>query len=134
MSKKNCRGWQRVGTSVFYAQNEINVEHNKRFYYSLSFEHTFLTDNDDTYFAHCFPYTYSDLQLRLKDIEKNPKVSIRNIGQTCLKNNIPIVEFCQEESHSIKKAIIILARQHPGETVGSFIMDEILSLLSKSSS
>jgi len=26
-----------------------------------------------------------------------------------------------------KKAIIIMARQHPGETVGSLIMDEILS-------
>ncbi len=43
-----------------------------RFYYTHSFTHVFEGDDGDTlYFAHCFPYTYSDLQDDLSRIEKD---------------------------------------------------------------
>ena len=32
-----------------------------RYYYTLTFTHTFEHDNDQVYFAHCFPFTYTDL-------------------------------------------------------------------------
>ena len=53
------------------------------------------------------------------------------IGNTCLKKNIPMVHIGQEDKNTNKKAIIFLARQHPGESVGSFIMDEIMCELTK---
>jgi len=30
------------------------------FYFTLTFTITFLHDDDEVYFAHCYPYTYSD--------------------------------------------------------------------------
>lgn len=41
-------------------------------YYSLTFTDTFKYDNDSIYYAHCFPFTYSDLVDDLSRIEKDP--------------------------------------------------------------
>lgn len=67
-SSKANKGWQRVGTNVTYEDNEIYVEYGKRFYRTLSFEYTFLQENNETSFAHCFPYTYNSLKLKLKSM------------------------------------------------------------------
>ena len=40
-----------------------------------------------------------------------------------MKKSIPMIEFSQEDQNQNKKAIIIMARQHSGETVGSLVMD-----------
>lgn len=43
------------------------------YYYTFTFTHEFNSgDNDYVYFAHCFPYTYSDLADDLSRIEKDP--------------------------------------------------------------
>lgn len=126
-SKKLGKGWRRAGFNVFYDKNEINVEYSRKFYSTLSFEYTFPFEEDETTFAHCYPYTYStDLKNRLKWLEQSKKVKIKTIGFTALKKSIPLVHIGQEDRNSNKKAIILLARQHPGESVGSFIMDEIM--------
>ena len=36
----------------------------ERWYYSLTWTATFDHSKDTVYFAHCYPYTYSDLQVR----------------------------------------------------------------------
>jgi hypothetical protein len=33
----------------------------QRFYYTLTFSYTFKYDDDTVYFAHSFPYTYTNL-------------------------------------------------------------------------
>ena len=43
-----------------------------RWYYSLTWTVTFKHDRDSVYFAHCYPYTYSDLQDYLNDIQNDP--------------------------------------------------------------
>ena len=55
--------WHRVGHDIDYYQNTLKRENTRfnRFYYTLTFTHTFEHDNDQVYFAHCFPFTYSDL-------------------------------------------------------------------------
>lgn len=62
-SKAEEKGWHRTGSDIRYFQNQIR--NNGRFpnkkYYTLTFTHTFDSDNDTVYFTHCFPYTYSDL-------------------------------------------------------------------------
>ena len=45
-----------------------------------------------------------------------------------------MVHFNQIDNNPHKKAIVLMARQHPGESVGSFIMDEILSELTRQNS
>lgn len=42
---------------------------------------------------------------------------------TPLKKSIPIVKFESEDLKVEKKAIIIMARQHPGEIQGSFLVE-----------
>lgn len=58
-------GWHRVGESIDYYQNNFKKDGNPRFqrnYFTLTFTHSFNFDDDNQFFAHCFPYTYSDLQ------------------------------------------------------------------------
>ena len=60
-SKKSGKGWFRAGKDVCYYQNSMKrktVGH----YYTLTFSVQFPFDNDTVYFAHCYPYTFSDLQ------------------------------------------------------------------------
>ena len=41
---------------------------NVRYFYELSFTHTFTATEDKVYFAYCFPYTFSKLQSFLKEL------------------------------------------------------------------
>lgn len=65
-------GWHRVGTDIGYYQNNFVRENMriKRFYFTFTFTHTFEIDKDTVYFAHCFPYTYTDLTDDLARIER----------------------------------------------------------------
>lgn len=42
----------------------------KRCYHTLTFTHTFDLDKDTVYFAHCYPYTYTDLSEDLSKLER----------------------------------------------------------------
>ena len=61
--KEKNLGWHRIGTDISYSQNNFKKENMRfsRYYYTFTFSHTFEHDEDQVYFAHCFPYTYSDL-------------------------------------------------------------------------
>ena len=44
----------------------------ERYFYSLTFTYTFKHDNDCVYFAHSYPYNYSDLMNYLNKILTDP--------------------------------------------------------------
>lgn len=71
--KERDLGWHRAGTDISYFQNNFKKENLRftRYYYTFTFTHTFEYDEDQVYFSHCFPYTYSDLQDDLTRIEKD---------------------------------------------------------------
>ena len=64
-----------------------------RWYYSLTWTVTFAHDRDTVYFAHCYPYTYSDLQDYLNDIQNDPikskfcrqRLLCRSLASNCIQ-------------------------------------------------
>ena len=65
--KRGGIGWHRTGSKCVYYQRGAR--------YALTFETTFKYDGDTCFFAHCYPYTYSDGQLFLASLLKDPERS-----------------------------------------------------------
>lgn len=70
-AKKFGKGWFRAGKDVCYYQNSMKRKTVGN-YYTLTFSIKFPYENDTVYFAHCYPYTYSDLQRYLNRLEMDP--------------------------------------------------------------
>ena len=66
-SDLNNVGWRRVGKNITYVQNNYKRKGSGNFY-TLTFTVTFDYDDDSVYFAHCFPYTYTDLKYMLNEV------------------------------------------------------------------
>ena len=78
-------------------------------------------------FAHCLPYDLSDLKKLLESIKGHPKVTITTIGSTIMGKSIPMINISTDNENRVpKKAIVVLGRQHPGETPGSYIGEEMV--------
>ena len=75
-AKKYGKGWIRAGSDVCYYQNSMKRK-SAGHYYTLTFKVQFTNDNDTVYFAHSYPYSYSDLQRYLNLLEADPKKRLR---------------------------------------------------------
>jgi hypothetical protein len=69
------------------------------------------------------PYDLHDLHLFLTQIKTNPRVKMMTIGSTLMGRPIPLIKISavEEAGRGEKKALVVLARQHPGETPGSYV-------------
>ena len=97
LRKEQTKGisWHRAGDAVSYYENNIPrvLGLNTRlpqFYYTLSFIYTFEYEEDEVFFAHCYPYTYTDLQrhmasviVRSADILRVDSLCQSNAGNDC---------------------------------------------------
>jgi len=146
-SEKNAEqekiGWHKGGNEINYYRNGIfkYVRDQKRYLSSLSFTYEFEYDNDTVYFANSIPYTYTDIFKELNEIQKNDKLSSlvhRKILCTTLAgNNLDYITLTNpdtssrydKEAFNNKIGIVIMARVHPGETVGSYMMKGIIDFL-----
>lgn len=54
-------------------------------------------------------------------------MQVKTIGYSISNNIIPAIRFSKREE--AKEIILILARQHPCETVGSFVAEKIMQNL-----
>lgn len=103
--------------------------------------------------ALAYPYTYSRMNKLLKDVSDaafleglpEEKMRIKNIGESILGMSIWAIEFNREgraesptKSRSQTKSVVkikrplkvvIIARQHPSETVGSYICEFLIKRL-----
>jgi hypothetical protein len=61
-------GWHRSGSRICYYANTIRRGRagGGKTYYTLTFTLTAEFDNDLLHVAHCYPYTYTDLQRYLR--------------------------------------------------------------------
>jgi len=135
-AKKHNIGWRRTGNEIKYYKN--NVSEGGRQYFSLTWTFQFPHDRDTCYFAHCYPYTYSNLQEYLVAISKDPMKSkfckIHILCHSLAGNIVHVLTITNPpESESGKdtkrKAVILTARVHPGEPNSSWIMKGILDYI-----
>lgn len=102
--KRSLQAWHRGGFDVCYKKNrrarqkvkqgrldeEPELPAKIRALYQLSFSYVFEHDDDVVYFAHFYPYTFNNLQTKIRDHADNQKLkSIMRIDTLCstLANN-----------------------------------------------
>lgn len=129
------QGWHRVGKNISYAQNTYKRKGNSK-YYTLSFTVTFDYSDDSVYFAHWFPYTFTDLKYMLSDVcidAARHKIRRTYLARTLAGNEfegVIITNFnSPPEQIAERKWVIITGRVHPGESNASFIVEGIIRFL-----
>ena len=147
------KDWHHAGSDVCYFKNGLNSytidslgdlegedgaprKKKVKQFYTLSFTYTF-TRPDTVYFAHCYPYTYSDLQHFLHELEHDERIAKimhrRLLCHTIAGNRCDILTITSrsnDKEEAMKRpAIVISARVHPGETNSSFAMHGLLRYL-----
>ncbi|XP_032872401.1 cytosolic carboxypeptidase 3-like, partial [Amblyraja radiata] len=134
------RGWRRVGDQINYYRNG-HVSGGGRQYFSLTWTFQFPHDADTCYFAHCYPYTYSDLQDYLLQVATSPAKSklckVRVLCRTLAGNMVYLLTVTNPSRSpreaAAKRAVVLTARVHPGESNSSWVMKGLLDCLLGSS-
>ena len=139
---ENNRGWHHTNEDVKYYRNYLfrNFKGKRQYYYTLSFDFTFKYDNDYIYFANCIPYTYTDLMKDLNyytkyENSKYPFYHRKTLCQTLLGNDIDYITINNSKLENYgkdslnKEGIVLFARQHPSETVGSWTIKGAIEFL-----
>ncbi|KAH0621185.1 hypothetical protein JD844_022240 [Phrynosoma platyrhinos] len=137
-SQKDARshgvGWRREGSDIKYYK--YNTEDGQTLYcltWTMSFPHS----HDTCYFAHFYPYTYSDLQRYLLTLVNNPVCSqyckVRPLCNSLAGNTVYLLTITNPSKSAAaaaaKKAIVLSARVHPGETNSSWVMRGFLDFI-----
>lgn len=96
----------------------------------------FKHDDDELYFAHCYPYTYSDVTEFLNKIctpESKDKIRKTILCKTLAGNDCEMVIITnfisRPEEIAVRRAIVLTSRVHPGESNASYIMHGTLEYL-----
>ncbi|NXT41024.1 CBPC2 carboxypeptidase, partial [Pelecanoides urinatrix] len=124
-------GWRRVGADVCYYQGGSGEEPAA---FRLSWTVRFPHDGDTCFFAHSYPYTYSDLQRYLRALTGDPVRSrycaVRALCRSLAGNTIHLLTITSPAAATAAKRVVVLsARVHPGESGGSWAMRGFLDFL-----
>jgi len=112
--------------------------HKPKSYYSLSFDFKFEFGNDDVFIAYTVPYTYTKIishikQLKLlSDSTRADFVKFKSIGKSNGGLDMPLIQISNPSKIGPdpgKPTILIIGRQHSGETHSSFIIHGLLNFL-----
>ncbi len=136
---------------TFGSTNFVRHNHASDYYSSLAFEFDFEYENDEVYFAMSQPYTYSRLVHFIKHAQEglsryppalsryppalsryplsplSPLMQLRTVGYSIANNIIPALRVSLAPDP--KQTILVIARQHPCETAGSFIAEKLMAAL-----
>ena len=135
-ARRYRRGWVRCGQDICYYQNNMRRKTGGN-YFTLTYAVTFNYDYDTVYFAHCYPYTYTDLCTYLKKITNDPKKKNRIkssvLCQTIAGNDCELLTITNFPSDSEpikgKKIIVMTSRVHPGESQASYMIKGVIDYL-----
>ncbi|XP_077142794.1 cytosolic carboxypeptidase 2 isoform X3 [Ranitomeya variabilis] len=128
-------GWRREGADIKYYRSSRAQEGASL--YCLTWTFVFPHDDDTCYFAHCYPYTYSDLNRDLQrwtsDPERSQYCKLRALCRSLAGNTVYILTVTSPSIKPAlavsKKAVVVTARVHPGETNGSWMMRGFLDFI-----
>ncbi|KAF7406582.1 hypothetical protein HZH68_005951 [Vespula germanica] len=109
--------------------------------HTLTFNISFPHDHDTVYLAHCYPYTYTDLQEYLTKIVSDPIktrfTKLRLLCRTLAGNGVYYLTITAPPTYDDevrrKRGVVITARVHPGETPSSWTMKGIIDFLTSES-
>ncbi|XP_065492981.1 cytosolic carboxypeptidase 2 [Caloenas nicobarica] len=122
-------GWRRVGTDIRYYRG--GAEEPAAF--CLSWTARFPHDGDTCFFAHSYPYTYSDLQRYLRALCRDPARSrlctVRALCRSLAGNTVYLLTISSPAGAAGKRAVVLSARVHPGESGSSWAMRGLLDFL-----
>ncbi|XP_022809843.1 cytosolic carboxypeptidase 3-like [Stylophora pistillata] len=136
-AKARGLGWKRVGSHISYYKTSTYKNpllQREYVYFTLTFHMEFPHEDDTCYLAHCYPYTYTDLELYLRSIIHNPKTSQHVqkevLCKTMAGNNCNVLTVTSSQvPESEKLGVVVSARVHPGETNASWMMKGMLDFL-----
>uniref|UniRef100_A0A8C6UHG1 Cytosolic carboxypeptidase 2 n=1 Tax=Neogobius melanostomus TaxID=47308 RepID=A0A8C6UHG1_9GOBI len=128
-------GWQRIGFNIKYYRN--CSEDDTKSLYCLTWSLQFPYKSDTCFLSHCYPYTYSQLQHYLQHMSSNPAIAsyckLRILCHSLAGNAVYVMTVTSEgDIHSeggTKRAVVVTARVHPGETNSSWMMEGFLDFL-----
>ncbi|XP_007181296.1 cytosolic carboxypeptidase 2 isoform X1 [Balaenoptera acutorostrata] len=128
-------GWRREGDEIRYYRN--NTEDGQQPFYCLTWTIQFPHDQDTCFFAHFYPYTYTDLQCFLLSVANSPVQSqfckLRTLCRSLAGNTVYLLTITNPartpQEAAAKKAVVLTARVHPGESNGSWIMKGFLDFI-----
>jgi murein tripeptide amidase MpaA len=132
--QKTKTQWFRGGSEISYFCNNIQRTAKGNTFYTLTFKYEFLFDSDTVYFAYCYPYTYTKLLQDLDSLEINYSeiLTRRTLCLSISEKRCELVTITAPGSvDDIKKrkGVVLSARVHPGETVGSWMIKGVLEFL-----
>uniref|UniRef100_A0A8D1K003 Cytosolic carboxypeptidase 2 n=1 Tax=Sus scrofa TaxID=9823 RepID=A0A8D1K003_PIG len=128
-------GWRREGKEIKYFRN--NTDDGQQPLYCLTWTIQFPHDQDTCFFAHFYPYTYTDLQCFLLSVANSPVQSqfckLRTLCRSLAGNTVYLLTITNPaqtpQEAAAKKAVVLTARVHPGESNGSWIMKGFLDFI-----
>nr|XP_012234961.1 PREDICTED: cytosolic carboxypeptidase 2 [Linepithema humile]XP_012234962.1 PREDICTED: cytosolic carboxypeptidase 2 [Linepithema humile] len=129
-------GWRRCGDNITYYRNNDSSSDEEKEKHTLTFNISFPHDHDIVYLAHCYPYTYTDLQEYLGKIVADPAktrfTKLRLLCRSLAGNGVyylTITAPTHDDEARKKRGVVITARVHPGETPSSWTMKGIIDFL-----
>eukprot|EP00435_Cladocopium_sp_Y103_P060988 s551_g22.t1 len=145
-SRKKQRGWEQFGCQgVSYGSTKKEKSEGRGDVNTLQWSYRIDRKDDEIFFAAYPPYTYSMMYSFLSSLEQNAfarrhfrrRELCKSIGQLPVPllvieegmNDEGEAEGQMETDVKEKLAIVIIARQHPGEVVGSWAVQGLLRFL-----
>ena len=105
-------------------------------YHTLSFCFDFgkiMTNEKYVYFAYCYPYSFSQLDLFLNSLNHKDLLRFDEVGKSIEGNPLHmllITNFNDSfDDLANKRAVIFTSRVHPGESNGSYIIQGVIEFL-----